>query len=118
MGWTMPWYSAPRDSLETLLTGRQVGLFHLVCYLRDGDRVFETYWTTGRGVEAMGNTYTMLDLTPYGRQETWEDSPAGWPKRWGRNTAEPNPYRTNGRPIAQWPRLEAGRSDNLTNATA
>jgi predicted dithiol-disulfide oxidoreductase (DUF899 family) len=115
MGWTMPWYSAPRDSLETLSIGRRVGMFHLVCYLRDGDRVFETYWTTGRGVEAMGNSYTMLDLTPYGRQESWEDSPAGWPKRWGHNTPEPNPYRTNGRPIAQWPRLEAGRSDDLTN---
>jgi predicted dithiol-disulfide oxidoreductase (DUF899 family) len=113
MGWTMPWYSAPRESLETLLVGRRIGMFHLVCYLRDGDRVFETYWTNGRGVEAMGNTYTMLDLTPYGRQEAWEDSPAGWPKRWGTGTAEPNPYRTNGRPIAQWPRLEAGRSDDL-----
>jgi predicted dithiol-disulfide oxidoreductase (DUF899 family) len=116
MGWTMPWYSAPRESLETLLIGRRVGMFHLVCYLREGDRVFETYWTNGRGVEAMGNTYTMLDLTPYGRQETWEDSPARWPKRWGHNTPQPNPYRTNGRPIAQWPRLTAGRSDDLANA--
>jgi predicted dithiol-disulfide oxidoreductase (DUF899 family) len=113
MGWTMPWYSAPHESLETLLTGRRVGMFHLVCYLREHERAFETYWTNGRGVEAMGNTYTMLDLTPYGRQEAWEDSPAGWPKRWGRDTAEPNPYRTSGRPIAQWPRLEAGRSDDL-----
>src|ERR1051326_8848024 len=42
MGWSMPWYSA-HPSLDTLLTGRQAGLFHLVCYLRDGDRVFETY---------------------------------------------------------------------------
>jgi Bacterial protein of unknown function (DUF899) len=66
----------------------------------------------------MGNTYTMLDLTIYGRQETWEDSPAGWPKRWGRDTAEPNPYRTNGRPIAQWPRLEGGRSDDLSGPEA
>ena len=45
MGWDMPWYSA-QASLDALLVGRQVGLFHLVCYLRDGDRVFETYWTT------------------------------------------------------------------------
>ena len=118
MGWTMPWYSAPQQSLQTLLAGRRIGMFHLVCYLRDEDRVFETYWTNGRGVEAMGNTYTMLDLTHCGRQETWEDSPAGWPKRWGPNTAEPNPYRSNGRPIAQWPRLHAGRSDDLRNQTA
>ena len=50
------------------------------CYLRDGDRVFETYWTTGRGCEAMGNSYGMLDMTVYGRQEPWEDSPEGWPQ--------------------------------------
>ena len=51
-----------------------------MCYLRDGDRVFETYWTTGRGCETMGNSYGMLDMTVYGRQETWEDSPEGWPQ--------------------------------------
>ena len=46
----MPWYSV-RAPLDALLVGhgRQVGLFHLVRYLRDGDRVFETYWTTRRG---------------------------------------------------------------------
>ena len=118
MGWTMPWYSASHETLENLFVGRQVGMFHLICYLRDGDRVFETYWTNGRGVEVMGNTYTMLDLTPYGRQETWEDSPAGWPKRWGPGTTEINPYRIDGRPIAQWPRLDAGRSDDLEAAEA
>ena len=74
MGWDMPWYSA-LDSLDALLVGRQIGLFHLVCYLRDGDRVFETYWTTIRGVEAMDYSYALMDLTVYGRQETWEDSP-------------------------------------------
>ncbi len=109
MGWDMPWYSA-QDSLATLLAGRRIGLFHLVCYLRHGDRVFETYWTTGRGVEAMDNNYALLDLTAYGRQETWEDSPPGWPQRMpaGRDL-----YRTNGRPIAQWSRLAAGHSDDL-----
>src|SRR5258705_11560611 len=56
MGWDMPWYSA-QDSLGTLLTGRQTGLFHLVCYLRDGDRVFETYWTKRRGVEEIGRAH-------------------------------------------------------------
>jgi predicted dithiol-disulfide oxidoreductase (DUF899 family) len=109
MGWTMPWYSA-RESLDTLLTGRRVGMFHLVCYLRDGDRVFETYWTNGRGVEAMDNTYGLMDLTVYGRQEKWEESPAGWPQRWEVNREI---WRTNGRPTAQWSRIEAGRSDDL-----
>jgi predicted dithiol-disulfide oxidoreductase (DUF899 family) len=109
MGWEMPWYSA-QGSLDQLLVGRRVGMFHLVCYLRDGDRVFETYWTNGRGVEAMDNNYRLLDLTVYGRQETWENSPGGWPQR------TDHVYRTNGRPIAQWPRLQAGRSDDLGNA--
>ena len=111
MGWEHPWYSA-QDSLERLLPGRQIGMFHLVCYLRHGDRVFETYWTRGRGVEAMDNSYGLLDLTVHGRQETWEDSPAGWPQGCGGEGK--HPYRTNGRPIAQWSRLEAGHSDDLT----
>ena len=59
----------------------------IVCYLRHGDRVFETYWTTRRGVEVMGNRYPLLDLTVYGRQETWEDSPVGWPQQWGKELA-------------------------------
>ncbi len=82
MGWEMPWYSA-QSALHALLAGRQVGHFYLVCYVRNDDRVFETYWTTGRGVEVIGNSYPLLDLTAYGRQETWEDSLAGWPQPWG-----------------------------------
>jgi predicted dithiol-disulfide oxidoreductase (DUF899 family) len=74
MGWDMPWYSA-QDSLDALLAGREIGLFHLVCYLREGGRVFETYWTKRRAVEAMDYSYALMDLTVYGRQETWEDSP-------------------------------------------
>lgn len=50
-------------------------MMHVVCYLRYGDRVFETYWTNRRGVEAMDNSYALLDMAVYGRQETWEDSP-------------------------------------------
>jgi predicted dithiol-disulfide oxidoreductase (DUF899 family) len=80
MGWEMPWYSA-QDSLDTLLVGRRVGMMHILCYLRQGSSVFETYWTTTRGLEAMDNSYLLLDLTVYGRQETWEDSPTGWPQR-------------------------------------
>jgi predicted dithiol-disulfide oxidoreductase (DUF899 family) len=107
MGWEMPWYSA-EDSRDALLIGRRVGKMHVVCYLRNGDRVFETYWTTLRGVEAMDYSNGLLDLTVYGRQETWEDSPAGWPR------SSPMAYlRTNGRPTAQWSRLRAGRSDDL-----
>ena len=58
MGWDMPWYSA-QPSLDTLLVDRELGLFHLVCYLRDRDRVFETYWTNRRGVENMDYSYAL-----------------------------------------------------------
>ena len=109
MGWRMPWYSA-LPSLDALLVGRTAGMMHIVSYLRDGDRVFETYWTTRRGVEAMDYSLALMDLTAYGRQEPWEESPSGWPQKWivdGSNT------RIDGRPIPQWSRLEAGRSDDL-----
>ena len=108
MDWEMPWYSASPESREILLVGRRVGRMHIVCYLRQGHQVFETYWTTARGVEAMDNSYRMLDLTVYGRQEKWEDSPTGWPQGDIMDT-----LRTDGRPTSQWPRLKAGRSDDL-----
>ena len=59
---------------------------------------FPWYWTTGRGVEALTTSYHALDLTAYGRQEDWENSPEGWPRVSG------HPWRLNGRPIAQWSR--------------
>jgi len=119
MGWDMPWYSA-QPSLDALLVGREIGLFHLVCYLRDGDRVFETYWTMRRGVEVMDHSYALMDLTVYGRQEPWEDSPPGWPQQCSDGRTDDGPPAwppasawPGGRPIAQWPRIEAGRSDDL-----
>jgi predicted dithiol-disulfide oxidoreductase (DUF899 family) len=109
MGWEMPWYSA-QDSLDTLLVGRRKNRMYIICYLRQGSKVFETYWTTIRGVEAMDNSYRLLDLTVYGRQETWEESPPGWPQGEIMET-----LRVNGRPACQWPRLKAGYSDDLGN---
>jgi len=111
MGWDMPWYSAQQPSLDALLVGRTIGLMHIVCYLRDGDRVFETYWTNYRGVEAMDYSYALIDVTVFGRQEPWEDSPSRWPQH--PHLVGPDRMRTNGRPIAQWSRIEAGRSDDL-----
>ncbi len=107
MGWDVPWYSA-KDSDPALLGGRWYGM--QVCYLRDGDRVFETYWTAGRGAERMAPSYGILDMTVYGRQEDWEDSPSGWPQPFATNGDQ---FRTRGRPSAQWSRLEQGRSDRL-----
>ena len=78
MGWTIPWYStAGRDF------GADFGVpsgFGLNVFLRDGERVFRTYFTTRRGVEALGSNWTFLDLTPLGRQEEWEDTPEGRPQ--------------------------------------
>lgn len=120
MGWEMPWYSAQK-SLETLLVGRKIGMMHIVCYLRQGDRVFETYWTTFRGVETIDYSLALMDLTVYGRQEDWEDSPAGWPqdRSYFRTNGGPPDWLSTtedhgGRPIPQWPRLEAGYNDDLT----
>lgn len=110
MGWDVPWYSA-QDAADALLGDRQRSPAPLVFYLRHEDRVFETYWTSCRGLEPMAPTYGLLDLTVYGRREAWEDTPAGWPQPcWDANA---DPFRTNGRPIAQWSRLDAGRSDDL-----
>ena len=53
----------------------------LSVFFKLGDEVFHTYSTYGRGVEGLTNSYALLDVTPYGRQEDWEDSPPGWPQK-------------------------------------
>jgi predicted dithiol-disulfide oxidoreductase (DUF899 family) len=82
MGWTVPWFSSFGSDFnrDFGLTTDEGETFGLSVFLRDGDRIFRTYFTSGRGVEALGSVWTFLDLTPLGRQETWEDSPAGWPQ--------------------------------------
>jgi predicted dithiol-disulfide oxidoreductase (DUF899 family) len=127
MGWAMPWYSVPEESYGALALGNGPHGFGMkACYLRDGDRVFETYWNTGRGCEPMANSYGMLDMTVYGRQESWEDSPAGWPKREQKDNGDQfrakrqpsNPQDgVRGRPIPQWARLDAGHVDTLSVST-
>ncbi|MHC1559054.1 DUF899 family protein [Actinomycetospora sp. C-140] len=121
MGWDMPWYSVQESLPRLLPPPKQPGLMHLVCYLRAGDRVFETWWTTFRGVEAADTSLALMDLTVYGRQEPWEDSPPGWPDRCTNTRTDagapawpPVPVWPEGRPIPHWPRLATGRSDDLT----
>lgn len=97
MGYPYPWYSAERSD-PALLDDRGFGF--IACYLRDGDRAYETYWTTDRGTEGLMTSYAALDLTAYGRQEAWEDSPQGWP----RIPQGQHPWRLDGRPTAQWSR--------------
>jgi predicted dithiol-disulfide oxidoreductase (DUF899 family) len=77
MGWQMPWYTIT-DSFD-LDFG--VDEWHGTnAFIRDGDRVFRTYFVNARGDEAMGSTWSYLDITALGRQETWEDSPEGYPQ--------------------------------------
>ena len=82
MGWTVPWYSSDKSDFnrDFGVTRDDGEIFGLSVFLRDGDRVLRTYFTSGRGVEALGSVWTFLDLTPLGRQEEWEDSPAGLPQ--------------------------------------
>jgi len=98
VGNRLPFYSA-RNS-QSLLAGRDFGFF--ASFLRQGDDVYETWWATGRGTEAMSPSYQLLDRTVYGRQETWEDSPAGWPQLF--DASQGDQFRTAGKPTIQWAR--------------
>jgi predicted dithiol-disulfide oxidoreductase (DUF899 family) len=77
-GWTMPFVSS-RGSTFAADCGVGPG-FLLSVFLRDGQDVYRTYSTTSRGVDRLIFVNDILDLTPYGRQEAWEDSPVGWPQ--------------------------------------
>ena len=78
MGWSIPWYTVIGEDFQKARGTTEY--FSLDVYLRDDDRVFLTYATRGRGVEALGSVWTFLDLTPLGRQEEWEDTPPGRPQ--------------------------------------
>jgi predicted dithiol-disulfide oxidoreductase (DUF899 family) len=78
MGWSVPWYTVVGPDFQEMRGTSSY--FKLDVYLRDGERVFLTYETRSRGVEALGSVWTFLDLTPLGRQEEWEDTPAGRPQ--------------------------------------
>jgi predicted dithiol-disulfide oxidoreductase (DUF899 family) len=94
MGWDFPWVSSGGNDFNvdfgvTTQKGEQPGLS---VFLRDGEAVYRTYFSTGRGLEALGSVWTFLDLTPLGRQEEWEDSPKGRrqtpPYKWWRRHDE------------------------------
>jgi predicted dithiol-disulfide oxidoreductase (DUF899 family) len=82
MGWDIPWFSSFGSdfNVDFGLTTDRGETFGLSVFLRDGDDVYRSYFTAGRGVEALGSNWTFLDLTPLGRQEEWEDSPDGYPQ--------------------------------------
>jgi predicted dithiol-disulfide oxidoreductase (DUF899 family) len=78
MGWIMPFASSQHTAFADDCGAG--GGFMLSVFLRDGDYVYRTYSTTARGVDRLVFVNNILDLTPYGRQEDWEDSPPGWPQ--------------------------------------
>jgi predicted dithiol-disulfide oxidoreductase (DUF899 family) len=108
MGWEHPWYSSfdsdfnydfhatydeekvpilanYRDRAELERLGRSIpkpGETHgMSVFFRSDDTVFHTNSIFARGVESLTDTYAMLDITPWGRQESFEDSPPGWPQK-------------------------------------
>ncbi|MDX6307056.1 MAG: hypothetical protein QOI06_102 [Nocardioidaceae bacterium] len=79
MGWSVPFVSSRGTSFsDDCGVG---GGFGLSVFLRDGDEVYRTYFTTSRGVDHLLFDHNIMDLTPYGRQQDWEDSPPGWPQQ-------------------------------------
>jgi len=77
MGWQIPWYTIT-DGFDADFG---VDDWHGTnAFIHDGDRVFRTYFVNNRGDEALGTTWSLLDITALGRQETWEDSPEGYPQ--------------------------------------
>lgn len=78
MGWTIPFVSSRGTSFSNDCGAN--GGFMLSVFLRDGDDIYRTYNTTARGVDRLLWLHNILDLTPYGRQQDWEDSPPGWPQ--------------------------------------
>ncbi|MCX4097011.1 DUF899 domain-containing protein [Nocardia sp. alder85J] len=88
VGNRMPWYSTANSSFGADVDAPPGGGFGVNVFLRDGDTVYRTWHTNGRGTEQLSHTFALIDLLPYGRQEEWQDSPEGWPQsptysRWG-----------------------------------
>jgi predicted dithiol-disulfide oxidoreductase (DUF899 family) len=129
MGYRQPWYSV-RGAIAAI--GVPMGT--LACFLRDGDRVFLTYSTTGRGNEPADGALGLLDMTPYGRREGWEEVPDGWPEvpdagspvgghgapicwYWRTDANGVGDWGPNGRPAAQWTRPGATPETTLGRST-
>jgi len=105
MGYTQPWYSVRGVAAPV---GDDMG--SITCFLRDGDRVFLTYRTTGRGNEPAAGVFGLLDMTPYGRGEAWEETPDGWPEGqdscwyWRSDADGVATWGPSSRPVPQWTR--------------
>jgi predicted dithiol-disulfide oxidoreductase (DUF899 family) len=80
VGNKMEWYSSAESSFGADVDAPPGGGFAMNVFLRDGDTVYRTWHTSGRGVEQLAYTFALIDILPWGRQEEWQDSPEGWPQ--------------------------------------
>ena len=108
----MPWYSAEKTAAQ-LLERRDWQRHHLVCSSATATGCSRLTTPAAVGSRSWPPTHGLLDMTVYGRQETWEDPPRRLAPTMG-DAKKPQVWRINGRPIAQWSRVETGRSDDLT----
>ncbi|PRY13466.1 putative dithiol-disulfide oxidoreductase (DUF899 family) [Kineococcus rhizosphaerae] len=114
MGYRQPWFSV-RDVPAPI--GGEMG--YLKCFLRQGERAFMTYATTGRGNERVNSSMGLLDMTVRGRGEAWEDTPDGWPEpvspsgTWRTDVDGHPTWGGTGRPVPQWTRPGATPQTDL-----
>jgi predicted dithiol-disulfide oxidoreductase (DUF899 family) len=81
VGNKMDWYSSSESSFGADVDAAPGDGFGVNVFLRDGDIVYRTWHTNGRGTEQLSHSFALIDLLPWGRQEEWQDSPDGWPQR-------------------------------------
>jgi predicted dithiol-disulfide oxidoreductase (DUF899 family) len=81
VGNRMQWYSSSHSPFGADMDAPVGGGFAVNVFLRDGDTVYRTWHTNGRGTEQLSHSFALIDLLPWGRQEEWLDSPVGWPSR-------------------------------------
>ena len=93
VGNKMEWYSSSESTFGADVDAPPGAGFGVNVFLRDGDTVYRTWHTNGRGTEQLSHSFALIDILPWGRQEEWLDSPEGWPSRptysggWTRQTS-------------------------------
>src|SRR6202008_2581486 len=80
VGNKMEWYSSSKSSFGVDVDAPPGAGFGVNVFLRDGDTVYRTWHTNGRGTEQLSHSFALIDILPWGRQEEWQDSPDGWPQ--------------------------------------
>lgn len=80
VGNRMDWYSTAGSDFGADVGAPAGGGFAVNVFLRDGDTVYRTWHTDGRGTEQLSHIFPLIDILPWGRQEEWQDSPPAWPQ--------------------------------------